>query len=101
VVSAVAIIFVYLNPIIEIRTPRRISGSRSKTLDSYRSGKKYCFIDLNTKAKEAGNSWMFQTITAKSWGRSDFTMIPREQYNGILHIDTVSPPNFGISETVF
>jgi erythromycin esterase len=60
----------------------------------YRTRRKYCFLDLLHQQQEAGNAWMFGWFRAKSWGLSDVLMIPRDQYDAILFIDTVKPPNY-------
>jgi erythromycin esterase len=60
----------------------------------YRTRRKYCFVDLLHQQQEAGNSWMFNSFLAKTWGQTDVNMIPRDEYDAILFIDTVKPPDY-------
>lgn len=60
----------------------------------YTTRKKHCYVDISQQNQNDGNSWMFQQINTKSWGTSDISMILSEQYDGILFIDTVSPPDY-------
>jgi len=60
----------------------------------YQARKKYCFVDMANEQREAGNSWMFESIYSKSWGTIDLQMILKDQYDGILFIDTVNPPQY-------
>jgi len=65
----------------------------------YRARKKYVFVDMLGESDEPGNSWMFDAISAKSWGVSGVRMVPRDQYDAILFIDTVHPPHY-VTRTV-
>jgi erythromycin esterase-like protein len=60
----------------------------------YRTRRKYCFVDLLHQQQEAGNSWMFNSFLAKTGGQTDVNMIPRDEYDAILFIDTVKPPDY-------
>jgi len=60
----------------------------------YRTRRKHCFVDMLGERENEGNSWMFQRIGAKTWGFMDVTLVPRDQYDAILFIDTVSPPQY-------
>ena len=73
-----------------------IEPAKSGSLESifYRARKKYCYVDMSNEEQNDGNSWMFQTITCKSWGTGDLQMILKDQYDGILFIDTVNPPQY-------
>jgi erythromycin esterase len=52
------------------------------------------FIDFLHQSRVDGNSWMFEPTRQRDWGRGGFFMIPRDQYDGVLFIDTVSPPAY-------
>jgi len=69
-----------------------ISGSLESIF--YRIRKKFSFVDLSRQEFSAGTSWMFEPITVKSWGLHDFSIVLRDEYSGILFIDTVSPPDY-------
>ncbi|WP_052759395.1 erythromycin esterase family protein [Paenibacillus sp. DMB20] len=49
------------------------------------------FIDMSRQEMNKGNSWMFTPLIAKAWGVLEEEMIPRDQYDGILFIDTIHP----------
>jgi len=73
-----------------------IQPASSGSLESifYRTRRKYCFLDLSLQQLNNCSLWIFEQITAKSWGTNDLRMILTEQYDGILFIDTVSPPQY-------
>lgn len=58
----------------------------------YQARCKYMFVDMLNEVQLPGNSWMFENIKALHWGTTIFGMIPRNQYDAILFIDTVEPP---------
>ena len=60
----------------------------------YRTRKKYAFVDLLGQTRTEGSAWMFQPITAKEWGTVPYTMVPRDQYDGILFVDTSHAPEY-------
>ncbi len=68
------------------------SGSIESIL--YRPRKRYLFVDMLNQNQSYGNSWMFTRITGLVWGTSAIELIPRDQYDGILFIDTVSMPDY-------
>ncbi|OMF74342.1 erythromycin esterase family protein [Paenibacillus glucanolyticus] len=67
-------------------------GSMESILSA--SGAPYTFIDLRYRNHEAGNSWMFEPRFAYSWGMIPESFVPRDQYDGILLIDNVKPPEY-------
>lgn len=73
-----------------------ITRASTGSLESimYQTRKKYVFVDMLHQAETPGNSWMFQFITALSWGTYANEMVLRNQYDGILFIDTVTPPDY-------
>ena len=60
----------------------------------YRARCKYLFVDMLNQVESEGNSWMFTSIVAKSWGKYSYVMVLRDQYDGILFIHTVNPPDY-------
>ncbi|WP_235616225.1 erythromycin esterase family protein [Lysinibacillus parviboronicapiens] len=56
--------------------------------------KPYTFIDLRNRQNERGNSWMFEPRLSYSWGIMQESLVPRDQYDGLLLIDKVSMPNY-------
>ncbi|WP_106769715.1 erythromycin esterase family protein [Paenibacillus faecalis] len=49
------------------------------------------FINLENQPLEQGTSWMYTPRVAKAWGVLDEVMIARDQYDGIVFIDTIYP----------
>lgn len=58
------------------------------------AGPSTLFIDMLGAKPEPGNEWMFTTVGAREWGLTGVPMIPRDQYDGILFIDTVKVPSY-------
>lgn len=61
----------------------------------YYSNKDICLIDLSQQPFSEGCSWMFQKINQTYWHRNGNYRIyyrPKQQYDAILYIKTVSPP---------
>lgn len=52
------------------------------------------FVDFLHQTPEPGNSWMFQPVVTREWGLYPLALVPREQYDGVLLIDSVSSPNY-------
>jgi erythromycin esterase len=62
---------------------------------AYRALQQAVWIDFTRYSnKTSGNSWMFEAITAKEWGQFAIYCVPREQYDGVLFVDTVNPPKY-------
>jgi len=72
--------------------PRSESGSLESIL--YRTRRKHCLIEMLSQSRTEGNSWMFESIKASEWGRGTIALVPRDQYDAILFVDTVSPPDY-------
>lgn len=49
------------------------------------------FIDLKHQKWNEATAWMYSPRTAKAWGVLEETMIPRDQYDGILFIQNLHP----------
>jgi erythromycin esterase len=58
------------------------------------SGSPTLFMDFLHQSRSDGNSWMFQSTAQRDWGTGSFLMIPRDQYDGVLFIDTVKSPAY-------
>lgn len=69
-----------------------VKGSIEDILSS--TNKPYTFIDLRNRQNERGNSWMFEPRLSYSWGMIQESLVPREQYDGILLIDQVNKPTY-------
>ncbi|MCD4745414.1 MAG: erythromycin esterase family protein, partial [Bacteroidales bacterium] len=77
--------------IIDVELP-----TTSYSLESilYHERKKYLFVDVLNHHYSEGNKWMYYTITAKSSGFADEEMIIKDEYDGIIFIDTSSVPDY-------
>jgi erythromycin esterase len=73
-----------------------IHASYKNSLESicYWARCKYLFVDMLYQVESEGNSWMFTSIETKDWGRYTRFMVLRDQYDGILFIHTVNPPDY-------
>lgn len=60
----------------------------------HQAGEDYLFVDLAGQERTPETAWMFSSLTALRWGQTPVTMIPRDQYDGLLFIDTVTPPTY-------
>ncbi|MGE7810744.1 erythromycin esterase family protein [Lysinibacillus capsici] len=69
-----------------------VKGSIEDILSS--TNKPYTFIDLRNRQNERGNSWMFEPRLSYSWGTIQESLVPRDQYDGILLIDQVNKPTY-------
>jgi erythromycin esterase len=59
------------------------------------AGSPFLFMDFLKQERNAGNSWMFESTPQREWGREPaFGMVPRDQYDGILFIDSVRSPSY-------
>jgi erythromycin esterase len=55
-------------------------------------------MDFLHQRRGDGNSWMFQSTLQREWGVNSFRMIPRDQYDGVLFIDTVKAPSYYLGQ---
>lgn len=67
-----------------------LAGSLESIL--YRARKRWTFVDFSTRASTPETSWMFQPLTARSFGVNPEPIVPREFYDGVLFVDTSNPP---------
>ncbi|MFI8709518.1 erythromycin esterase family protein [Bacillus sp. NPDC077411] len=49
------------------------------------------FVNLKGEENRPETSWMYRPIIGQYWGSYDETMIPNQQYDGILWLDHISP----------
>lgn len=60
----------------------------------YSARKKVVFLELSQPVEEDGNQWIFNSTRALSWGANPMQLIIKNNYDGILFIDTVTPPRY-------
>lgn len=57
------------------------------------AGWRMSFIDLSRTAAGA-DAWMNQRMTARQWGTSSYGIVPAKAFDGVIYVDTVSPPDY-------
>ena len=59
------------------------------------TGAPVLFMDFLKQEPVTGNNWMFESTSQREWGQNPpFRMIPRNQYDGVLFIETVKSPSY-------
>lgn len=78
------------------RRPYPIAQSPSGGLESilHRAPWRYSFVDFSQSKREPGSDWMWKSISGLSWGTGSEQLVPRDEYDGVLFIDTVHVPNY-------
>ena len=60
----------------------------------HRAPWRYSYVDLSRSTESPGTSWIFRKIPTMSWGNQPDPLVPRDEYDGILFIDTSHPPTY-------
>ena len=60
----------------------------------YTVRRKHFFVDLRGAERSSGTAWMDHVLSTYDWGRFDKRMVLRDQYDGLLFVDTVTPPDY-------
>lgn len=76
---------------------RALPGSLEAVM--YHTRKQWTFVDMLSQSRNTGNAWMFNPIPIKEWGKNDYRFTPRNQFDGILFIDTVNPPAYYVPKS--
>jgi erythromycin esterase len=78
------------------RRPYPISRMPSGSLESilHRAPWRYTFVDFSRTPRVAGSEWMWSRLRAMEWGTNPQWIVPRDEYDGVLFIDTTHPPNY-------
>jgi erythromycin esterase len=76
------------------RRPYAIRQSMPGSLESilHRAPWQQSFVDLSQAKREKGSEWMWKPISGLSWGLNPELFVPRDEYDGILFVDTVHVP---------
>ena len=77
------------------RAPYEIVSPPTDTLEAVlaSAGWKMSFVDF-TRAGVADGSWMRSPIPARDWGVQPITITPALSFDGVIYIDTVTPPEY-------
>jgi erythromycin esterase len=78
------------------RRPYPIAPSQSGTFESilHRAPWRYSFVDFSQARPERGSDWMWKPVSGLSWGTTPERFVPRDEYDGVLFVDTVHLPNY-------
>ena len=60
----------------------------------YRAQIRYAFYDVAHEPQIAGSQWLWDVTRALDWGLTPYTMVIRDQYDGIVFIDSTTPPKY-------
>jgi erythromycin esterase len=60
----------------------------------HRAPWRYAFVDVAHAPPGPGTAWMTQLLDAREEGRITAPVVPREDYDGVLFIDTTWPPHY-------
>jgi erythromycin esterase len=60
----------------------------------YSARLRYAFYDVAHEPQTAGSRWLWDLTRALDWGTVPNTMVIRDQYDGIVFIDTTSMPKY-------
>lgn len=61
---------------------------------AYHVRRKHFFLDVEGVERGSGNEWLFEPMETHTWGISDVTLVVRDQYDGIVYVDEVQPPDY-------
>ena len=78
------------------RATYRVTPASPGSLEAilHRAPWKYAFVDLSRAEHGPGTAWMRQPLVAKEWGTNPMSIIPRDEYDGLIFIDTTWPPSY-------
>ncbi|MDL2354632.1 MAG: erythromycin esterase family protein [Pseudomonadota bacterium] len=78
------------------RVKYQIAAPAAGTFDAVmtNAGARYAFVDFSTAMPAAETDWMFAPIVMREWGTNATTVTPASAYDGVLFIDTVTPPDY-------
>ncbi len=79
------------------RSIRDVNAPIDNSLEAvfYRRRLAYLFLDLeNASTDEPGSAWLDQRTPTWAWGSTRINLVLRSEYDGLLIIDKVSPPNY-------
>lgn len=54
----------------------------------------FSFVNLLNVSRSEGTSWMYETLGAWDGGLRAMKLVPRDQYDGLLMVREVRPPNY-------
>ena len=79
------------------RTVYTISPAPDNSVEGllHAAGDPYVFLDFsNVTVWDNDTAWMFQNFRIRDWGYYDSPLTLKDEYDGLLQIDTVHPPTY-------
>jgi len=78
------------------RAVYNIDPAPEGTLEGFlhQAGSSYFFLDLLGQDPSSAPPWIFERVLARDWGTDVESFTPREQYDAILQVDWVNPPEY-------
>ena len=52
------------------------------------------FLDISRAVPEAANEWLFRPMHIRSWGTESLVLTPAEQYDALVLVRSVQPPEY-------
>jgi erythromycin esterase len=73
-----------------------LSPRDANTLETilYSARLRFAFYDVLHEPQTAGSRWLWDLTRALDWGTVPYTMVIRDQYDGIVFIDTTTQPKY-------
>lgn len=57
-------------------------------------GYKISFVDFSRPQGSSDAMWLHTSLAARTWGTNAVQIVPADTYDGVLYIDTVTPPRY-------
>jgi len=57
-------------------------------------GYKMSLVDFSRPPDNPDAAWLHTSLAARSWGTNPVQLVPANSYDGVLYIDTVTPPRY-------
>lgn len=79
------------------RTVYTIAAAPDNSVEGllHAAGEPYVFLDFsNVTVWDNNTAWMFQNFLIRDWGYYDSALTLKDEYDGLLQIDTVHPPTY-------
>ena len=57
-------------------------------------GYKMSLVDFSRPQSSPDAAWLHTSLNARTWGKNPVKLVPADLYDGVLYIDTVTPPQY-------
>jgi erythromycin esterase len=74
----------------------RFDAQAENSLESVMAsaGRKMSFVDFSQVKPAPSNEWIFSPIPARDWGVKPIELVVSQVFDGLIYIDTVTPPQY-------